>query len=228
MPRLRSKSTLIFAAMLLASVSLLGCSGGDSAKGKRGKGDDPLLLLDPAFQPFRRDFEEAAGKVRLVMVLAPTCGECNEHAFEVHDQLLYRVKGEDVAVFLLWNSVLPTDVETRARINAKRWADPRGINYWDDTGQIARAFGRMLNLEPGSPAFDCYFLYDRDATFDPDGTMENEPKDYRAFKSGWAPINPTARWTSNKNIRLPRFDWHQVEARMLELLQSDGASGTAK
>ncbi|MFN8549359.1 MAG: hypothetical protein U0527_15660 [Candidatus Eisenbacteria bacterium] len=187
------------------------------------RGGDPLAILDPAFQPFRRDFEEAAGKVRLVLVVAPTCGECNVHTFEIHDQLLHRVKDDDLAVFVLWCSILPTDVEPRARLNAKRWVDPRGLNYWDENGQIARAFGRMLNLDPGQPAFDCYFLYDRDATFDPEGTMEKEGPDFRALKSGWVPAAPVARWTSNRNVRLPGFNWEAVEARCLELL--GGAAG---
>lgn len=215
--------------MLVALLALsgLGCGKGETPRGAR-RGEDALLLLDPAFQPFRRDFEEAAGKVRLVMVVAPTCGECNIHTFEIHDQMLHRVKDEDLAVFVLWCSVLPTDVEPRARINAKRWVDPRGINYWDENAQIARAFGRMLNLDPGQPAFDCYFLYDRDATFDPAGTMATEGPNFRALQSGWTPALPVARWTSNRNVRLPAFDWHAVEARCLQLLGGEAGAESPK
>lgn len=220
----------VLSLLLLGTASSCGKPGetGASSSGKGAKGKptrsraEELKILDPAFQPFRRDFEEAAGKVRLVLVVAPTCGECNENTFEIHDQLLYRVKDEDLALFVVWNSILPTDVEPRARQNVQRWTDPRGQNYWDDSGQIARAFGRMLDLEPGAPAFDCYFLYDRDATFDPNNTMESEPPDFRALKEGWVPTAPVGRWTSNRNVRLPGFDWRKIEVRVLEVLGSAG------
>lgn len=187
---------------------------------------DPLHVLSPSYQPLRRDFEEAAGKVRLVVVAAPTCGKCIAATMdEIHDRILRRIQSEDLAVFVIWTSILPTDVESRARLRAERWTDPRGTNYWDDSGQIARCFARMLDLEPGMSAYDCYFIYDRDATWDPAGTMESEPKDWKAFKEGWKPGPAVYRMTQRSEIRLPSFNWNKLDQKLESMLGPEGESG---
>lgn len=202
--------------IVLLALALL--TGGCQREPKALPGSDLLTKLDYAFQPFRRDFEQAEGRVRLVCVVAPTCGNCNAAAIEINGELLYRLRDlEDLEVYMVWTSVLPTDVFPRAIVMAKRLTDPRIHHYWDESGQIARSFGAMLSLEPGVSAYDIYLLYPKDAVWDPEGKMASEPPDWRALKNGWKPGPALYRMTQHQGIRLPSFDKNRLEAQVREL-----------
>lgn len=210
-----------FDRMILGSALLLLALGAGCNRDRtpRLAGAEILRVVDPAFQPLRRDFEEAAGKVRLVCVVAPTCGNCNQAMGEINGEVLYRLRDEeDLRVFVVWTSVMPTDVTPRAIRAAERVNDPRCQHYWDDSGQIARCFGRMLGVDQGTSAYDIYLVYDRDATWDPEGTMGSEPKDFRALRSGWAPGRPAARFTQHQTLDLPGFTQDGLEQALRRTL----------
>ena len=164
-------------AGLVLPAALIFLAGG-CGRGKpeaRHKGDLPYAVLDKAFQPLRRDFEDADGKVRLVGIVAPTCGECIDFAAAIDQMLLPAIPGEDFEVFLVWVCVVPPDVDVRARALAEKYADPRIRHYWDGTGRIGRAFGRHAGLADGASAYGLFYLYGRPDTWDPEGKMSGEP-----------------------------------------------------
>jgi len=205
-------------AVLLAVLAWAG-AGGCGREGKPGMAnEDAVVDLDRSFQPLRLDFEGAAGKVRLVGIVGPTCGHCLENLTAIHGRLLERVPGRDFEVFIVWAAVLPADVRVRARQHAERWADPRIRHYWDDSGRIARAFGQHAGLPEGRPISNLFYLYGRDDTWDPGGAMANEPSGWNAILEGWQPAPARARWGGHPHLRLPVFDTGRIAEKVEALL----------
>jgi hypothetical protein len=201
-----------------------GCGRGKSEA--RHQGDLPYAVLDKAFQPLRRDFEDADGKVRLVGILGPTCGDCIDFAAAIDQRLLPAIPGEDFEVFLIWVAVVPPDVDVRARALAEKYADPRIHHYWDGTGRIGRAFGRHAGLAEGSTAYGLFYLYGRTDTWDPEGKMASEPAEYNAILDDWEPAQPRARAGKHPRLRLPPFTVEALRPQVEQLLaEPDTAPG---
>jgi hypothetical protein len=199
-------------AAFLALLAAVAC-------GKR-PGHDPkaLTVIDRSFQPLRRDFEASRNKVRLVGIVTPTCGQCQDASRAIRERVLPEVTSADFEVFLVWVSHVPPDVEVRARVLAEKFRDPRIRHYWDDSGRIARAFGVQAGLPQGSAIYDVYYLYGRGDTWDPNGEMAREPANRNALLEGWLPSPPQARFGGFTDVRMPAFDAVRVRDRALELL----------
>lgn len=216
---------LVLPAALAALVP--GCGRGKPHD--QQEGDLPYAILDKALQPLRRDFEDADGKVRLVGIGAPTCGECVGHVATIDEQLLPAVPGEDFEVFIVWVSVAPPDIELRTRALAEKYADPRIRHYWDGSGRIARAFGRHVGFTDGSSVYGLFYLYGRGDTWDPQGKMASEPAGYNAVLNDWEPSPPRARAGQHPRLRLPQLVATTMRAQIEELLaEPDPAAGTGR
>lgn len=201
--------------LLMGALSVLpGCG----AKGSHGKTPKLYIELDKAFQPLRRDFEANSDKVRLVAIVTPMCGECIGSMQDVNVRLLSRIKSKDFVVFAVWTSVVPPDVAPRAAQAAEMFTDPRIIHYWEDSGRIARAFGAQAGLDPGQSAYDTFYLYGRNDTWDPQGTMVNEPPNQNALIAGWMPTPPRYRMGDHPTIKEPRFDVNALTKEVETLL----------
>jgi hypothetical protein len=220
----------VLACMVLSTALVLltpGCGRGKPGAGH--KGDLPYAVLDKAFQPLRRDFEDADGKVRLVGIVAPTCGECIDDAAAIDQRLLPAIPGEDFEVFLIWVCVVPPDVDVRARALAEKYADPRIRHYWDGTGRIGRSFGRHVGLADGASAYGLFYLYGRPDTWDPEGKMSSEPAGYNAILDDWEPAQPRARAGKHPRLTLPPFSVETLRSQIEQLLaEPDAAAGAGK
>ncbi len=195
----------------------------------RHKGDLPYAVLDKAFQPLRRDFEDADGKVRLVGIVAPTCGECIENAAAIDQRLLPTIPGEEFEVFLVWVCATPPDVEVRTRALVEKYADPRIRHYWDGSGRIARAFGRHAGLPDGAPVYGLFYVYGRADTWDPEGRMASEPAGYNAVLDGWEPAQPRVRTGKHPRLKLPQFSVETLRSQIDQLLtEPDTAAGAGE
>jgi hypothetical protein len=221
---------LVLAGLVLPTALVFltpGCGRGKPEA--RHKGDLPYEVLDKAFQPLRRDFEDADGKVRLVGIVTPTCGECIENVAAVDQRLLPAIPGEDLEVFLVWVCTVPPDVEVRTRTLAETYADPRIRHYWDGSGRIARAFGRHAGLADGAPAYGLYYLYGRADTWDPQGKMASEPAGYNAILDGWEPAQPRVRAGKHPRLKLPQFIVDTLRSQIEQLLaEPDAAAGAGR
>jgi hypothetical protein len=191
-------------AFVVALMALaLGCGG---AKQERHGGDEVYAALDKAFQPLRRDFEDGDGKVRLVGIVQPTCGDCIDMTEAIDARLLPAIPDEDFEVYLVWVCAMPADVELRAKELSEKYANPRIRHYWDGSGRISRAFGKHVGLPDGTHAYAIFYLYGRSDTWDPEHKMANDPPGYNAVLEGWQPSEPRARQGAHPMIRLPRLD----------------------
>ena len=207
----------------VALAVLLGCSGEPDQQPvltKDGKEID-LELLDPALQPLRRDFEDAYGHTRLVAVLSSTCSDCLENSRKLFRTAIPRLDEMGIEVFFIWGSPLPPDTFHRARDMAAELAWPNLHHYYDESGRVTRAFGRTMGLAPGSNAYDIFFLYGPEATWDPEGKMDEEPEDFNVAETFWSPPQPDRWWADPE--RYPGFQRMWVA----EILAAVGADTTS-
>lgn len=198
-----------FGAILIAAAAVLtlGGVGGCGDQGKSRAGGDGYEKLDLALQPLRRDFESYFGQIRVVVVVAPTCGACIETTERIEAAVRPWAEANDAEIFVVWGSVTPTDTEIRCAERVKGMSSPRYHHYFDESGRSTRAFGRMLGLANNRDAYDVVFAYGPEATWDPNGTMDDEPRDFSVALSLWEPTRPDVAALSGSidRVLLPEF-----------------------
>jgi hypothetical protein len=101
-------------------------------------------------------FNADVGKVRVVMLVSPTCGACLHGAAEVSEQIAKIGDGKDVPLYVLW---LPRrggrekDVPAATRVVAAPWAR----QYWDGSDLLGAVYKQLLGWRGN--AWDVYLLY---------------------------------------------------------------------
>jgi hypothetical protein len=73
------------------------------------------------------------------------------------------VKSDDVRVYAVWVPILLSDSYFTVPRATNRLPDPRVSHYWDGNGKLVRGYAQVLKLDEGKPAWDVYFVFDRDA-----------------------------------------------------------------
>lgn len=183
---------------LLVCLLWMGCSGG-------GDPDWGFADVDAAMQPLREDFEAGYGNVRVVAVVSPTCGSCLDNCEQLYNSVDWFIEN-DVEVLFVWGAPMPTDTHIRCQQAVDRYPSDHIQHFYDNTGRTTRAFGRMLGVEGAQNLYDVFFVYGKDATWDPQGTMDTEPKDFSIAKTLWAPGVPQVLYSGNVNrIALKSF-----------------------
>jgi hypothetical protein len=197
------RSCLILLMVLGASGP--GCAGDSEPSSERPPEEEQssLPMLDAAMQPLRRDFEDRYGCTRLVAVLSSSCSHCVDNARRLYETAIPRLQEMGIEVSYVWGSVLPTDTRIRARELAEEMYWPSLHHYYDESGRTTRAFGRAMGLGPNTNAYDVFFLYGPEASWDPDGAMEEEPADFNVADVFWAPARPDRWWADPE--RYPGF-----------------------
>jgi len=76
----------------------------------------------------------------------------------VQERVLATVASESLAVYAVWEPILPTDDERWARKASTIFPDRRVDNFWVATDDLGEAFQPALRLA-GEPAWDVYLLY---------------------------------------------------------------------
>src|SRR5215467_12359201 len=65
-----------------------------------------LPALDQRLDPLRARFNQDAGKVRLIVIVDPTCPPCRWGASEIEKQVLEAIPSNQLAVYVVWIPVL--------------------------------------------------------------------------------------------------------------------------
>src|SRR5438105_4777584 len=73
------------------------------------RGQQPLARLS-SLEPFRRTFNDAKDRTRVVALLSPTCGVCIAGASALENVLERVGAAKPVAAFVVWMPVLRTDI----------------------------------------------------------------------------------------------------------------------
>ncbi len=65
-----------------------------------------LPALDQKLDPLRTQFNQDVGKVRLIVIIDPTCPPCRWGASEIQKQVLETIPSNKLAVYVVWIPVL--------------------------------------------------------------------------------------------------------------------------
>lgn len=123
----------------------------------------PVVPLDGAAQPLKNAFNADAGKVRLLMYVSPTCGECLRGAKQTQTRVLATTQDSDLRIYVVWapkNGGREQDVGRVAQIVT----DPRAAQYWDGHRALTDAYDRMFALS--GPCAGIFMLYGRQARWE--------------------------------------------------------------
>ncbi len=206
-----------WAPLLILTLMLVPACARKAARSPAGE-TLPYVELDNAFQPFRRDFEGESGKVRLVAIVSPSCGDCNAAVQDLVDVVTQRINSPDLAVSVVWTSIMPSDVGSRTKQVAEKFAGPGICHYWDDSGRIARAFARLFDLPTGRNVYNLFLLYGRNDTWDPDARMNSEPPNQNALVAGWKPGKPQFLMGESEGVAAPEWNSGLLEEKIRALL----------
>lgn len=150
---------------IAASVSKAGFRTTAKGEAREKRGDD-RRLEDLDMGRLRDAFNRAAGSVRVVSLLSPTCPYCRSGHL-VLTRLFRTVASEKVAGFLVWLPMLGSDDFTSALRQSEALRDPRIVyEAWDAGKRSGEAFARTLKLE--RTAWDVYLVYAPGVAWDGD------------------------------------------------------------
>jgi hypothetical protein len=123
---------------------------------------DPRVTDLATLDDLKGIFNGDRGTTRLILILAPSCGLCQDGAGMVERRVLERLRDRKVAVYVLWVPISKLDTRALADRAAALLTDSRGRHFWTGDQQIAQAFAKPLGLARG-PAWDVYLVYGPDA-----------------------------------------------------------------
>ena len=130
----------------------------------------PYVVLDNRAQPLKDAFNADVGKVRLVMYVSPTCGECLRGAKQTQQRVLTSVTDPQLRIYVVWapkNGGREQDVG----IVTPLVIDPRATQYWDAHRVVTDAYDHMLSL--AGPCAGIFMLYGPQARWE--GTTPPRP-----------------------------------------------------
>ncbi|MGA7313367.1 MAG: hypothetical protein WBX22_05270 [Silvibacterium sp.] len=113
----------------------------------------------------RSAFNADAGKVRVLMLVSPTCGTCLQGASEVSEQISEINHGKDVPLYVLWvprRGGREKDVPSATGVVA----DSSARQYWDGDNLLGVQYKRVLGWKGN--AWDVYLLYGSNARWQGD------------------------------------------------------------
>jgi hypothetical protein len=116
----------------------------------------PYQVLDNTVAALRTAFDADAGKVRVLMLVSPTCGVCLNGASEVSQRLSKLDHGKDVPIYVVWVPRLGAregNVSSASRVVTASWAQ----QYWDGNDLLGAQYQRVLGWSDN--AWDVYMLY---------------------------------------------------------------------
>ncbi len=122
--------------------------------------------VKPALHPLADDagelraaFNRDAGKLRLVMLLSPTCPACLGKVFVTRRYVLDAINDDRLRIYVVWGPMLGDEREENARAAATGLPDPRVTHFWTPTNAVATAFAAGIKLPQGLLAWDTYQLF---------------------------------------------------------------------
>jgi hypothetical protein len=118
--------------------------------------ENTYVALDNRAQPLKDAFNADVGKVRLLMYVSPTCGECLRGAKQIQERVLASIADPQLRIYVVWapkNGGREQDVGRVTHLVT----DPRAAQYWDTHRVVTDAYDRMLSL--AGPCAGIFTLY---------------------------------------------------------------------
>jgi hypothetical protein len=166
-------------------------------------GKEAYVGLDREGQPLKGAFNADVGKVRLLMYVSPTCGECLRGAKQTQERILAANANPNLRIYVVWarkNGGREQDVGRVTRLVTDR----RAVQYWDAYRVVTAGYDSMLALT--GPCAGIFALYASMARW-----------------NGSAPPRPD--YLEDAHARefhrpYPQFDADRVAAKAWEMLES--------
>ena len=111
-------------------------------------------------------FNAAKGKVRIVMLVSPTCPACVCGADIIKNDVLAKVKDKRLATFSVYIPMIFGDGKAPAVKAAKEMTKIGVPSFWDGKRELGNAYGQVVKLPMNKKtAWDIYFIYGPDAVW---------------------------------------------------------------
>ncbi len=151
---------------LLALFGALSLAGLASARAQQ----QTLPALDQRLDPLRARFNQDVGKVRLIVLVDPTCPPCRWGASEIEQKVLETIPSKQLVVYVVWLPVLNFQDEATLQRNGQkessRVPDSRATHYVDPNGFSGKQYSTVLNIPYHAPAWDVYFAFGPDVRWE--------------------------------------------------------------
>jgi hypothetical protein len=131
-----------------------------------------LQILSRDAHELHQRFDKDAGKVRLLILLSPSCHTCMHMARMIQRYLMEEISDPRIAVYVVWGPMLEGDTPELARKAMAHLPDSRAVHFWTPSADLAEAFSRPLNTQP--PAWDVIFFFAPGSVW----TVPPKPVDY--------------------------------------------------
>jgi hypothetical protein len=129
-----------------------------------------LPALDQKLDPLRARFNQDVGKVRLIVIVDPTCPPCRWGASEIQKQVLETIPSNRLTVYVVWIPVLNYQDEATLQRNglkeSSRVSDSRAIHYTDPYGFSGKQYSTILSFPYHAPAWDVYLVFGADVRWE--------------------------------------------------------------
>lgn len=119
----------------------------------------PLVVLSDPGDELRAAFNRDKDKIRLVLLLSPTCGACLSSANVIERYVLHTLKDDSIRVYTVWGPMMGDETEEQAREATSYMTDPRVTHFWTKAQTVADQFGRAAALPEKESGWDTYLLY---------------------------------------------------------------------
>lgn len=103
-------------------------------------------------------FDDDRDKLRILMLLSPTCTTCLIDARLVQRHVLDGMASDRIRAYVVWEPVAEGDNRDVAQAATRLVTDPRASHYWTDGLELAEAFKAPLDLEK-SVAWSVLLVY---------------------------------------------------------------------
>jgi hypothetical protein len=130
--------------------------------------DKPYPEPDQQLQPLKNQFNADVGKVRLLLIGDPTCPPCRRGFSVIQKNVVERFASDKVVVYAVWVPLLNLQDAATLQRHAHQYASlippgPRVTLYSDPNAYLGKAYGPILGVPYGSPAWDVYLAFPADA-----------------------------------------------------------------
>jgi len=122
-----------------------------------------LVTLDEMQARLREDFNRDRGKLRLMLLIGPSCGVCLRGMKDVNEDLLSGNGDSKLRTYLVHLPTLnATEKDARRAMPLITGGNP--THYWDPSGRTGEVYAETLDLRDGDDyAWDVWMIYGPDA-----------------------------------------------------------------
>lgn len=177
--------------LFLGSLLPLGAQGAPAIGASPAPAGLSLEDLSPTdLSRLRQAFNDAAGNVRMLLILSPSCPGCQEGSRDMQAQVLEKIDFEKLKVFVVW---FPLFAESDSREVALQkgsiYTDPRVVQFWQPDWTLGNLYGKVLPFPKSyqyKVAVDVYLVFDEQQTWgeevpQPTAFMHRLGEDERLF-----------------------------------------------